>query len=103
MTKDTEDMINHPAHYTQEGIECIDCIGAVASSYSGEAAVCVGNIVKYLYRSKHKNGLEDLQKAKWYMDRLVEKTKERRLYPARRQDKVVHDRLAEETEDGDVS
>jgi hypothetical protein len=45
----------------------------MTSSYSGEAAVCVGNIVKYLYRANHKNGLEDLQKAKWYMDRLVKK------------------------------
>jgi hypothetical protein len=73
MTKGAEDKINHPAHYTAGSIECIDIIGEMTSSYSGEAAVCVGNIVKYLYRANHKNGLEDLQKAKWYMVRLVKK------------------------------
>lgn len=73
MTK-ANDKINHPAHYTHEGIECIDCIKAVTAGYGGVDAVCVGNIVKYLYRAKYKGGYEDIQKAGWYMERLLGKT-----------------------------
>lgn len=65
------DNVNHPAHYTQGGIECIDAIEAAVSELSGIEAVCTGNAIKYLWRWKQKNGVEDLKKARWYIDRLI--------------------------------
>lgn len=64
--------INHPMHYTQGKIECIDAIAAAVTGLSGIEAVLVGNIIKYVWRYRHKNGVEDLKKAQWYLDRLVE-------------------------------
>lgn len=69
------DNINHPAHYTQGGIECIDAIEAAVSELSGIDAVCTGNAIKYLWRWKQKNGIEDLKKARWYINRLIEREK----------------------------
>lgn len=66
------DNVNHPAHYTQGGIECIDAIEAAVKGLSGIEAVCTGNAIKYLWRWKQKNGVEDLRKARWYIDRLIE-------------------------------
>lgn len=65
------DNINHPAHYTQGGVECIDAIEAAVTGLSGIEAVCTGNAIKYLWRWKRKNGIEDLEKARWYIDRLI--------------------------------
>ena len=65
------DNVNHPSHYTQGGIECIDAIEAAVSELSGIEAVCTGNAIKYLWRWKRKNGVEDLEKARWYIDRLI--------------------------------
>lgn len=67
------DNINHPAHYTQGGIECIDAIEAAVIGLSGIEAVCTGNAIKYLWRWKQKNGVEDLKKAQWYIERLIER------------------------------
>ena len=68
------DSVNHPLHYTKGGIECIDCIESVISSVSDPVqAFLVGQVVKYLYRYTMKNGLEDLRKAQWYLNRLVAK------------------------------
>lgn len=69
------DNVNHPEHYTQGGIECIDAIKAATVSKTGIAAVCVANIIKYVWRYESKNGLEDLNKAKWYLDRLIAEVK----------------------------
>lgn len=66
-----KDVINHPSHYTQGNVECIDAIEAATSGLSGIEAVCTGNALKYLWRWKNKNGLEDLKKARWYIDRLL--------------------------------
>lgn len=66
-----EDMINKPPHYNQAGIECIDAIAAATSGKKGIEAVCVANVIKYLWRYELKNGLEDVKKARWYLDRLV--------------------------------
>lgn len=63
--------VNHPAHYTQGGIECIDAIKAATVNKKGVEAVCTANIIKYVWRYESKNGLEDLQKAKWYLERLI--------------------------------
>lgn len=65
------DKVNHPAHYTQAGIECIDAIAAAVSGKSGIEAVCVANVIKYLWRYELKSGLEDAKKAQWYLNRLV--------------------------------
>jgi len=62
------DPVNHPAHYKIGGIETIDFIEAKALGYH------LGNAVKYITRADHKgNRLQDLQKAKWYIDRAIEK------------------------------
>lgn len=66
------DNVNHPKHYTQGGIECIDAIdAAVINKPTTREAVCVANVIKYLWRYESKNGLEDVKKARWYLDRLL--------------------------------
>lgn len=70
------DMVNHPSHYTQGGIECIDAIKAATVGKTGIEAVCVANIVKYLWRYEEKNGLEDVKKARWYLERLIDELSE---------------------------
>lgn len=65
------DNINHPAHYTQGGIECIEAIAAAVTGLEGMEAVCTANAIKYLWRWKKKNGVEDLKKARWYLDELI--------------------------------
>ena len=65
----SKDMVNHPPHYNQHGIECIDAIQACTSE--GFEFYLQGNILKYLWRYKYKNGAEDLQKAHWYLIKLI--------------------------------
>ena len=65
------DVVNHPSHYTKGRIECIDAIDSATTGKSGIEAVCVANIIKYLYRYEEKNGLEDVKKAKWYINKLI--------------------------------
>jgi len=64
------DMVDHPPHYNQRGIECIDAIEAATDK--GFEYYLQGNIMKYIWRYRYKNGLEDLKKAKWYLDKLIE-------------------------------
>lgn len=64
--------INHPDHYNQGGMEVIDVIEAFTKDCSGVEAFCVGNVIKYTCRFKKKNGLEDLKKAKWYLNKLID-------------------------------
>ena len=64
--------INHPAHYCQGGIECIDAIEAATTNLTGIEAVCTANVIKYIWRWKEKNGAEDLRKAEWYLKRLAQ-------------------------------
>lgn len=66
------DIVNHPKHYTQGKIECIDAIEAAVYELSGLDAVCTANVIKYVWRWKHKNGVIDLKKAMWYLDRLIQ-------------------------------
>lgn len=69
------DTVNHPAHYQLRGFpagfETIDVIEAVTADMKGMEAVCTANALKYIIRWKHKNGVEDLRKARWYLDRLI--------------------------------
>jgi hypothetical protein len=64
------DPVNHPAHYTSGGIECID---AMQAAFGAEAVkdFCLCNAFKYLWRHRQKNGVEDLKKARWYLNRLI--------------------------------
>lgn len=65
--------VNHPEHYTAGVIECIDALEAATAGLEGIEAVCTANAIKYLWRWKRKNGIEDLQKAAWYIERLIKK------------------------------
>lgn len=67
-----EDTVNHPSHYMQGSIEVIDMIESAVTGLEPFEAVLVGNAMKYLCRWKHKNGVEDLQKAIWYINKLIE-------------------------------
>ena len=71
-SKVVKDNVNHPSHYTQGAIECIDAIKEATKGLLGIEAVCTANIIKYVWRWKFKNGVEDLRKARWYLDRLIE-------------------------------
>lgn len=71
MDKVNDDQVNHPAHYTAGGVECIDAIAAATVGLEGMEAVCTANAIKYLWRWKMKSGLTDLHKARWYLDRLI--------------------------------
>jgi hypothetical protein len=66
------DMVNSPPHYNQAGIECIDAIEAATGD--GYEYYLQGNIMKYVWRYRYKNGAEDLKKARWYLDKLIEET-----------------------------
>jgi hypothetical protein len=66
------DPINHPEHYTQGEIECIDAIRAALTPEEFQG-FCKGNVFKYVWRSNLKNKPEeDLQKSEWYMQKLLE-------------------------------
>ena len=64
------DQVNNPVHYNHSGIECIEAIEAMTENMSGATAPHAANVLKYLWRHEYKNGLEDIRKAKWYLDRL---------------------------------
>ena len=73
------DNINHPSHYTQGGIECIEAIKAATVGLEGIEAVCTGNAIKYIWRWKEKNGIEDLKKAIWYINKLIEEKEDKNV------------------------
>lgn len=74
-TQEPENVVR-PQHYTAGGIECIDAIeSAIASINDPMEAFLTGQVMKYVWRFKLKNGVEDLQKAKWYLNRLIDKEK----------------------------
>ena len=64
------DNVNHPPHYGQGNIEAIEYIEDFLNDeeYTGYLR---GNIAKYLHRWRYKNGIEDLEKARWYLNRLI--------------------------------
>lgn len=65
------DNVNHPLHYTQGGIECID---AMESAYGTEAVIhfCMCNAFKYQWRFNKKNKEEDIRKCQWYQNKMLE-------------------------------
>ena len=64
------DNVYKPIHYNQGSIECID---AMISAFGEErvANYCIGNVFKYIWRSELKNGIEDLNKALWYLNKAI--------------------------------
>ena len=71
--KTLDDKINHPSHYTYGDIEVIEFIEQVTKDYKPELAFAIGNAIKYISRANRKNGKEDLDKARWYLNRAFEK------------------------------
>ena len=65
-----KDNVN-PNHYKQGKIECIDAIKSATINKKGLEAVCTANVIKYLWRYESKNGIEDVKKAKWYIEKLI--------------------------------
>jgi hypothetical protein len=66
----TPDLVNHPPHYTAGAVECIDAIKAALGD-DGYKGYCQGQIMKYVWRFQHKNGVEDLRKAGFYLNELI--------------------------------
>lgn len=64
------DLVNKPPHY-QGKVECIDAIEAAIDGLEGMEAMCTGNAIKYLFRWKKKGGTEDLEKAMWYIKKML--------------------------------
>lgn len=65
------DPVKKPGHYTYGRYECIDIIEDILADASGPEGFLIGNAIKYLWRFRHKNGTEDLEKARWYLDRAI--------------------------------
>ena len=69
--KNEHDAVNHPSHYNQGGIECIDAMVSAFGKKS-TASFCLINAFKYVWRAADKNGMEDIDKAIWYMNKFKE-------------------------------
>ena len=65
------DKVN-PPHYKKGSVECIDAIKAATVGKSGFEGYLVGNVIKYLWREEDKGGVEDIKKANWYLNRLLD-------------------------------
>ena len=72
--KEIMDMVNHPPHYNKAGIETIDAI--MAATDGGFEYYLQGNIIKYVWRYRYKNCVEDLEKALCYLKKLIETKKD---------------------------
>lgn len=66
-----EDNINHPKHYETDKVECIEAM-VITQGRGAVMSFCLCNAFKYLWRHKRKNGLEDIKKARWYLDKYIE-------------------------------
>ena len=75
MTMSKKDNVNKPNHYRKGNVECIDAIKSATGI--GYEYYLQGNILKYVWRHKHKNGLEDLLKAEWYLKELIKVKKKK--------------------------
>ena len=73
--EDKIDMVFSPPHYNQSGIECIDAIRAATEG--GYEYHLQGTALKYLWRFRYKNGLQDLMKCRWYLDKLIHEYQKR--------------------------
>jgi len=75
LKKSPEDMVNHPEHYDLKGLEVIEVIKKTMT-YSDFTAYCHGNVIKYVLRCRKKGGIQDLKKAKVYINYMLEAYKE---------------------------
>jgi hypothetical protein len=66
-----DDKVNHPNHYKSGGLEVIDIIETKLSPDQIKGYY-LGNIMKYIFRHEYKDGITDLKKARWYLDRLIQ-------------------------------
>lgn len=82
------DPVKKPAHYTYGRYEAIDVIEELTAGASGPEGFLLGNVIKYLWRYRHKNGTEDLEKARWYLDRAITR---RRTMDGTRADTAIID------------
>ena len=69
------DNVNSPHHYTTGNIEVIDYIQD--NLQGGFESYCIGSILKYISRYKNKNGIEDLKKARWYLNKIINELEEK--------------------------
>jgi hypothetical protein len=78
MSYETDDkMVSHPDHYKSGRYEVIDIIDEFTKDLSGTEAVCTANAIKYILRWKKKNGIQDVKKAIWYLQHMVDKEEDR--------------------------
>lgn len=70
--EEQSDPVNHPAHYCRGDVECIDAIKAAIQDMNGVEGYHVGNIIKYVWRFKAKGGVQDLEKAAFYLAALID-------------------------------
>lgn len=75
--KQVHDDVDHPARYTKGKVECIDAIDSAIVEKPPDEAVCVANVIKYLWRYEEKEPVRSLRSAKWYLERLIEKVRRR--------------------------
>jgi hypothetical protein len=81
MSYETNDkMVSHPDHYKSGKYEVIDIIDEFTKDLSGTEAVCTANAIKYILRWKKKNGIQDVKKAIWYLQHLVDKEEKAAIY-----------------------
>jgi hypothetical protein len=77
------DSVNNPVHYTQGEVECIDAIRSALTEAEFRGYV-KGNVLKYIWRERHKGQDESLQKAQWYLNQITQSPVERLAFIARR-------------------
>ena len=71
---ESEDMVNHPPHYNTRSMEVIDIIEVcLENERNPKVAYNMSNVLKYLLRFREKNGMEDLKKCVWYLNRVIDK------------------------------
>ena len=81
-----DDMVNNPPHYNTGNVECIDAIEAAMSGPAFEGYL-KGNVLKYIWRYEKKGGTQDLEKAKWYLVKLLEVAKVNEFFSITEEDK----------------
>lgn len=65
--------VNHPTRYTKGAVECIEAIDSAVVGKPPDEAVCVGNIIKYIWRYEDKEPVRSLKSAEWFLKRLISK------------------------------
>lgn len=75
----SDKMVSHPDHYIHGGLETIDVIEAFIEGLPAKEAFLTGQVLKYMSRWNSKNGLQDLEKAQWYLTRLINREKNKAL------------------------